>query len=245
MLNVRSLFPNVDLVRHSFDNYDIICLCETWLTNGHTDSMIQIPDFDIVRLDRTNDNRPKRGGGLLFYIRSEIFPYVRKIEEISTINKDLEQLWIVLERPNHRTEIISVIYRPPSGNTINFLEDIKSSVEYIQDKKPNAEITILGDINIDYKLRHTTDFKKVKEFEREYQLKQLITTPTRITPRNASLLDMIFTDMENIDSSGILNITISDHLPVFVIKKKAKIPKIPHSRKEEAISCTIKWFSRI
>ena len=35
----------------------------------------------------------------------------------------------------------------------------------------NAETTILGDINMDYKLRHTNDFSKLKNFERDFQLR--------------------------------------------------------------------------
>ena len=228
MLNIRSLFPNVDQVRHFFVNYDMICLCETWLTNGHTNNMLTIPEYEIIRLDRTKEqspNRPRRGGGLLIYIRKKLAPYVNIIDRISSISKDLEQLWILLESPNHRTEIVSVIYRPPAGNIDRYFDELRASVDHIQEIKPNAEITILGDINIDYKLRHTPSFNKLKDFEREYQLKQLITTPTRITPRNASLIDMIFTDMENIDAYGTLDVAISDHLPVFVSKKKPKTLK--------------------
>ena len=134
----------------------------------------------------------------------------------------IEQLWILFERQNHRTEIISVIYRPPSGVTSNFLEDLKKSVDHVQSMKPNAEVIILGDINIDYRPRHTLEYKKMNDFEREYQLKQLISVPTRITPRNSTIIDTIFTDMENISAHGTLDITISGHLPVFVTKQKIK-----------------------
>ena len=127
--------------------------------------------------------------------------------------------------PNHRTEIISVVYRPPSGKTEKFFDKLKHALDFIQNEKANAETIILGDINIDYKLRHTINYKQIKEFEREYQLKQLITNPTHITPGNSSVLDMIFTDIENIQRSRILDNALSDHLPVFVTKKKQKIRK--------------------
>ena len=231
MLNIRSLFPNVDQIHTSFKAYDIICLCETWLTSGHTDNMIQIPEYDFIRLDRADgnisntSNRPKRGGGLIIYFRKSISPFITIIPTVSIITKNLEQLWILYERPNHRIEVISVIYRPPSGTILNFFDELRKSVDHIQSMKPNSETTILGDINIDYRLRHSPEYKKLKDFEREYQLKQLISTPTRITPRKSSIIDTIFTDMEYINSSGTLDITISDHLPVFVVKKKTSSPK--------------------
>ena len=46
----------------------------------------------------------------------------------------------------------------------------------------------------------------MKDFEKEYQFKQLISVPIRITPRNSSEIDTIFTDMENIISHGTLDI---------------------------------------
>ena len=99
-------------------------------------------------------------------------------------------------------------------------QSMEISQEYI-----NAETTILGDINIDYKLRHTVDFDRIKEFERDFQLKQYINTPTRITRRNSSILDMVFSNMEHIESTGVLNYQVSDHAPVFITKKKQTIKK--------------------
>ena len=226
MLNVRSLFPNVDQVRYYLDNYDIIGLCETWLTDGHTKQMIDISGFEHIRLDRSSgnimnsNNHPKRGGGLIIYYKKELSPYLTKLS-CSKITSNLEQLWVLLKRPNHRIEIISVIYRPPSGTTSIFFEELYNSMDFVSEYS-NAEITVMGDINIDYRLRHTRDFNSIKDFERDYQLKQLIDTPTRLTPRHISTIDVIFTDMEHVISSGVLNCMISDHQPVFVCKKKEK-----------------------
>ena len=32
MLNVRSLWPNIEEVRINLNHFDVLCLCETWLT---------------------------------------------------------------------------------------------------------------------------------------------------------------------------------------------------------------------
>ena len=227
MLNVRSLFANIDQIRHYFIDYDVICLCETWLTSGHTDQMIQIPGYDHIRLDRESgdirngNNHPKRGGGLIVYYKKHLSPYTCKLS-CSKISKNLEQLWIMIKQPNHRTEMLSVVYRPPSGASHIFFEELYNSMDFLSEYS-NAETTIMGDINLDYRLRHTKDFDKIKDFEKDYQLKQLIETPTRITNRTVSIIDLIFTDMEYISSSGVLDYKISDHLPVFVCKKKEKV----------------------
>ena len=86
-----------------------------------------------------------------------------------------------------------------------------------------GEIAILGDFNINYNFRHTPAFKTLKEFERNFNLKQIITSPTRVVKNSKMYLDLIFTNMDHVISSGVLDIAISDHLPVFLIKKKQKI----------------------
>ena len=95
MLNTRSLFPNIDQIHHSFKTYDIICLCETWLTSGHTDNMIQIPEYDFMRLDRSHgnisntSNQLKRGGGLIIYFKKSISPFISIVPAVSKITTDL------------------------------------------------------------------------------------------------------------------------------------------------------------
>ena len=236
MLNIRSLFPSINLIDHYFKDFDIICLCETWLTQGHTDAMIKITGYGHARLDRSagnilnSNNHPKRGGGLIIYYKESLTPYVNILSNCSKITPHLEQLWIQIKQPNHRKQIISLLYRPPSGMSSRFFEELNQSMENSQEYI-NAETTILGDINIDYKLRHTTDFDKIKEFERDFQLKQFINSPTRITRRNSSILDLIFSNMEHIESTGVLDYQVSDHAPVFITKKKQKTKKSSYMTK--------------
>ena len=45
---------------------------------------------------------------------------------------------------------------------------------------------------------------------------------TRITESSSSCIDLLFTDMLNIMDSGVLNYNISDHLPIYLIKKKSR-----------------------
>ena len=117
----------------------------------------------------------------------------------------------------------------------------------------SGEITILGDFNVNYNLRHTPHFKQLKEFERDFNLTQLINTSTKSGNRNKSCIDLIFTNMDHVMSSGVLDIAISDHLPVFLVKKKAKIPSssVPTKARsyvnydkttfQENIKCHPKW----
>ena len=68
MLNVRSLWPHIDEVRHHFGCFDILGICETWLNPLMTSQMVSLHGHKMFRLDRTMDKRGGGGGGLAIYI---------------------------------------------------------------------------------------------------------------------------------------------------------------------------------
>ena len=53
-----------------------------------------------------------------------------------------------------------------------------------------------------------------------YGLRQLISEPTRITDKSATLIDLIFTNYpERVVCTGVAHISISDHSLVYVLRK--------------------------
>ena len=71
--------------------------------------------------------------------------------------------------------------------------------------------------------------KALFELATELNLKQVIEEPARITDATQSLIDVILTSSTTlVQERGVLNCTISDHLPVYIILK-LKAPKIPLS----------------
>ena len=200
---------------------------ETWLNSSYTNQMIDIEGFEIFRLDReagnirTKAGKLKRGGGLIIYVKKELAEYTSIVEEASSILPEIEQLWIRIEKPNTGIKIIANIYRPPCSNLQAALASLSKATKLAQDNY-RREIVILGDFNVNYNLRHTPAFKLLKTFERDFNLTQLIQRTTRNTNISKSCIDLIFTNMDHIISSGVLAIMISDHLPIFLIKKKQK-----------------------
>ena len=226
-LNVRGLYSNLNELQIRFKEFDILCFSETWLTSSYTNQMINLIGFEIFRLDRetgnirTKSGKMKRGGGLIIYVKKELAQYTSIIEEASSITPEIEQLWIRIEKPNTKVKIIANIYRPPSANLKTVLESLSVSAKVAHNNYKN-EIVILGDFNVNYNLRHTTAFKQLKAFEQDFNLTQLIQRSTRNNNISSTCIDLIFTNMEHIISSGVLAIMISDHLPIFLIKKKQK-----------------------
>ncbi len=63
--------------------------------------------------------------------------------------------------------------------------------------------------------------KKLKDLMQIYQLRQHITTPTRITTDTQSLIDIILTKVDDTKTcnSGVVHVGISDHSLVYICRK--------------------------
>lgn len=79
---------------------------------------------------------------------------------------------------------------------------------------------ILGDLNWDVSRENETSFKIVKEIEGMLGVKQLIDCSTRVTIHSNTIIDLVFSNISNQADYGCLDYSISDHLPVYIIKKK-------------------------
>ena len=229
-LNTRSLLKHVDEVRSQFDGFDIIGLTETWLSCRSNDCILHYPGYFIIRHDRTAippAKRPKKGGGILIYAKSEYEVYVQVLESHCKCTAASEELWIKINRPGHKRVLIGIIYRPPNGSIDIFITDLRTTLtELLGVGNVNScECYILGDFNIDYLHDTTLGKQKLKDIEYMYNIRQIITSPTRQTINSKSLIDHIFTTTSKdlIVASGVMkNVLISDHLPVIVVKKKKR-----------------------
>ena len=162
-LNIRSLFANFNEVLVNFTEFDIICFCETWLNDSIKDQMISIDGFETFRLDQGKGNivnksgKPKRGGGLIIYVKKGLSEYTTLLEDVSLVTKEIEHLWISIDKPNVKRQILSNVYRPPEAKLTEGLKSLNNSVEALKFSN-NSELTIQGDFNVNYNLRNTPVF---------------------------------------------------------------------------------------
>ena len=90
--------------------------------------------------------------------------------------------------------------------------------------KVNKPIFILGDLNCNV-MKDCPENTALGNFMFEMNLNQLIITPTRITDTSKSLIDVIITSASHlVNESGVMDIIISDHLPVYAVLN-IKLPK--------------------
>ena len=227
MLNIRSLLPKIDELKPVTVGFDIICICETWLTDGISNQLINIPGYELFRLDRNsqtqnaNPGKSQRGGGVCLYVRDKYIKHTEAIQESSSISDNVEQLWISIKCPDTKNKVIGVIYRPPSGNIKSCINEIRISMEKVYNC--TSEFIICGDFDINHNLRHTESFQLLKDFERYYILNQIIKDNTRITCKSSTRIDLILTNCSSISDSGTIESSISDHEIVFFVKKKNRL----------------------
>ena len=87
--------------------------------------------------------------------------------------------------------------------------------------RSDTEFMIFGDLNIDH-MKGTTSspFNKLDFLMSTYNFSQLINTPTRISDRSESLIDVLYTThTESVIQHGCVHTTISDHFMVYAIRR--------------------------
>ena len=174
-------------------------------------------------------------GGVLMYIKNGIDFVPRNDLEIEK-DKKLESCFIEILNENHPSSIVGVVYRHPTMDQNEFISDYLNPLTQRLSKE-NKSIYIAGDWNF-----NLLEFSKHEETLNFYEtmmsnlLAPSITIPTRITTRGGTLIDNIFTNSILPDKcSGNLAVSISDHLPSFLIipmenKKSNSQNKIQYKR---------------
>lgn len=170
-INIRSLLP-IRIFQYEFldEKLDIVLLSETWLRPSLPNNLILSPGYNLARKDRRLD---KRGGGLCVFLRNNII-----YEELSLPNNcpeaDLEWLCLKTSIGGNKKQIILLLYRPPSGNPSTAIEMFKSCLDFFQTNHRNSKLTIIGDMNFNYKNDNCTHVKSLKLFENLYNIRKYL-----------------------------------------------------------------------
>ena len=173
----------------------------------------------------------KRGGGLCLYVRN-IYT-CKKITIPNSNNSYLaEMLWV--EISTKKTKIaVGVFYKPPKIPYACF-EKVFDSLLYIYSKYQNT--ILLGDFNVNMLNSDSLEVRALNNFIIDpFELTQLVKSPTRITEKSSTLIDLMFvSNVENVLFSGSCDAPgISDHHFTYLaynVKKEKFKPKIVKSR---------------
>ena len=187
-------------------DFSIIALAETNINPEVKDSYA-IPNYESVYQNKKNK---RKGSGLGMYIHNSL-NYQTK-EELSSCSDDIiESLFIEVKSISNSSPIIvSVIYRPPSGNPNSFIEKLS---DLISSLTPDSEAIILGDFNFNLfsqSSNHTSTFEE-NMFCNGFT--PVISTATHKKPNcRFTCIDNIFVNnYERVISSCTLESHISHH----------------------------------
>ena len=211
--NARSLRRNFDSINNDLTllkySFSVIGITETWMTDNN--SLFSLDGYTLYSSNRLSG----RGGGVALFVRDHLT--VSILENIAFHTQGVESLFINIQHQNNRNIIIGVIYRNPSGNVTDFIYELDSIMETTC--KTTRYCYIMGDLNINL-LKYDTQLyvQSFLDSINSYGLFPIIDKPTRVTKDCATLIDNVFTNVINENSSSsILLSDVSDHFPIFHI----------------------------
>ena len=120
-LNVRIFFKKKDTIELDLldGELDILGLSETWLKEEIPNNMLNVHNYQLIRLDRQQRNslgHTKAGSGICLFIKNNIIYDDDMFKHLNTSEKNLEAQFVLIAGKNARKIIIANCYRPPSGN---------------------------------------------------------------------------------------------------------------------------------
>ena len=122
-------------------------------------------------------------------------------------------------KPSDQTRFLKILSN--SSNSLNMLSE---KWHILGDLNINLyqNGSILGEENKNI-VKVSSKTKKYLEFCKTFGLKELIKSPTRVTPSTSTLIDHILTNTnEEITQCGLINIGLSNHQMIFVREKLKK-----------------------
>src|SRR5437868_1135217 len=203
-------------------NVDVIFGTETWLKSDIlTTEIFALSDFNVYRKDRATGNR---GGGVLIAVKKSIISCASEMND----TVDGEQIWCSIKLDMANTIHLCSFYRPPTVTEFIPLYNAINNIVAGHAGNLSRKVIIGGDFNcndINWKsLIEGADSNEISsppslsqhsdsllDIMYLFNLKQLVTEPTRITAHSSSILDLIFTNLHNTHSHVKIVPGISDH----------------------------------
>ena len=219
-INSRSFSKNFDNINDFLCSlnytFPVICFSETWY-NINESNLVDIENYVLHQVPR----RGRRSGGVAIYVHNSINVRVRNDLNLISRTTDMdeldhsESLFIEILSPDRKNIIVGNIYRAHRTNTDSFLTDLNTSLAKLS--REDKHCYVAGDFNFD--LLKCNDVQIINDFLSvfyNFNMYPLIDRPTRITPKSATLIDNIFTNVftHNIKSAVVIT-DLTDHFPIY------------------------------
>ncbi|CAB4041921.1 Hypothetical predicted protein, partial [Paramuricea clavata] len=175
-------------------NYDVVCVCETWLNNSILSSEILTNYGSVFRCDRVG----RIGGGVLVAVKTGI--QVTRRHDLEPENTEI----VVIEmlKPNSKPVVLYTFYRPPNS-TPDVLQSLNNS---LQRDSESSRVVVIGDFNLPsvkwssdqhtpINIGSSPENEAFCELVEDNFLQQFILSPTHIA---GNILDLLLCNTPNI-----------------------------------------------
>lgn len=228
--NAQSLLPKIeDYVSLPYvQSYHVLSVNETWLKPSLANSLVAIPNFRLLRSDRSHAATGKsRGGGAALYLKDELT--YSEIPEFAASLRSCESIWVKVQVTGRRSIVVGSIYLPPDAPKGDFIHDLGELLE--SRSISQCDIMILGDLNINWNNASLAHRQQLSSLADQFALSQTVIGLTYVSPctGNESLLDICLASkaLGLIDSRCLVT-DLSDHyaLSVSIDVKPKRAPRV-------------------
>ena len=120
--------------------------------------------------------------------------------------------------------LLCATYKPPECPTTSFTDDFSDN--YMKALSFGKDLLILGDLNYNL-LKNCPERNALNDLCATLNLKQLVTSPTRVTEHSSSLIDVILaSNIALVIDTKVMETHISDHFLIYSVLN-LKSPKTP------------------
>lgn len=201
---LRNKTEEIELFINTLENQpDIICITEHWLKKEEE----EITKINGYAMAASFSRDSMEHGGVCIYGKKGF-----SCEEIHGIKeKSIEGQIECVGVRNKELKIIALcVYRTGLGEFNLFIEKMDEIIGIIEVNFKQYKIILCGYFNVDL-LKYNRESKVLLDLINTHNLIQTITEPTRVTKRNASLLDNIFVNFNEFSDNNIVASALSDH----------------------------------
>lgn len=187
----------------------LLGVAETWLDSSIADGEVTIPHYQLHRKDRSG----QQGGGVAFYCHDSVIARRRPDLEMP----DLEVLWLEVGSHKATNTLIGCCYRPPDRPSA-YWDAFEHHLDRVFQGQHAATI-LIGDFNVDFGKRTSPGYLQFNEVLTKFNLSNHVTSPTRVTSRSATTLDLFLATIPIDGVCETVFLDISDHCAVLASVK--------------------------
>ena len=203
---MKPKIPDLRVDLSEAHQYDVLALCETWITPNIPNRLLQIDGYKLHRVDRGKNSKLPYGHGGAALLTRDTYE-VEKVPTpvtATTTTSNLEIIWCLVRTAKMKRLLVASVYRHPTNTqqqlTADF-EDLESQLQHMLATYPCTTLVIAGDLNVCL-LKKPSPAATSTPGDR---LRQLVTTyglhicnTTAPTYRTAdTLLDVLITNRPN------------------------------------------------